>query len=186
MSTASRAVFLSYPSEDAGAAHPIADALRAAGVEVWFDQSALRGGEAWDRKIRKEIHDCALFVAVISANAHARVEGYFRLEWKLAIDRSHLMAPDQTFLLPVAIDNTPQTDERIPDRFRELQWSRLPDGHAPPAFIEHVQRLLSPLQSEVLTTARPVTGSLSTAASTAGMTLRASRGPKRLLIVASV
>ena len=53
MSTASRAVFLGYPSEDAGAAHRIADALRAAGIEVWFDQSELRGGEACDRKIRK-------------------------------------------------------------------------------------------------------------------------------------
>jgi len=143
MSTASRAVFLSYASEDAQAAQRITDALRTAGIEVWFDQSALRGGEAWDRKIRKEIHDCALFVAVISANAHARVEGYFRLEWKLAIDRSHLMAPDQTFLLPVAIDNTPQTDERIPDRFRELHWTRLPGGETPPAFIERIRRLLS-------------------------------------------
>jgi len=126
MSTASRAVFLSYPSEDAGAAHRIADALRAAGIEVWFDQSELRGGEAWDRKIRKEIHDCALFLPVISANAHARDEGYFRLEWKLAVDRSHLMSADKTFLLPVAIDNTPQTDERIPDRFRELQCGGAP------------------------------------------------------------
>ena len=130
----SRAVFLSYASEDASAAQRICGALRAAGVEVWFDQSDLRGGEAWDRKIRKEIHDCALFIPVISAKAHARDEGYFRLEWKLATDRSHLMAPDKTFLLPAVIDNTPQTDERIPDRFRKLQWSRLPDGQVPPAF----------------------------------------------------
>src|SRR5215469_13182299 len=156
MSTASRAVFLSYPSEDAGAAHPIADALRAAGVEVFLDQSELRGGEAWDRRIRKEIHDCALFLPVISANAHARDEGYFRLEWKLAVDRSHLMSADKTFLLPVAIDDTPQTDERIPDRFRELQWSPLPDGQVPQAFIERVQRLLSPPRADKPAAVDPV------------------------------
>jgi adenylate cyclase len=144
VSESSRAVFLSYASQDADAAARICDALRSAGIEVWFDQTELRGGEAWDRQIRKQIRDCALFVPLISASAHARVEGYFRLEWKLAVDRSHLMAPDQTFLLPVVIDDTPQTDERIPDRFRELQWSRLPGGCPSPAFLSRVERLLTP------------------------------------------
>ena len=144
MSGISHAVFLSYASQDAEAANRICEALRAAGIEVWFDQSELRGGEAWDRQIRRQIHDCALFIPVISANAHARVEGYFRLEWKLAVDRSHLMAPDQTFLLPVVVDDTTQADERIPDRFRELQWARAPGGQPSPTFIERVRRLLSP------------------------------------------
>jgi TolB-like protein/Tfp pilus assembly protein PilF len=111
---------------------------------VWFDQSELRGGDAWDRSIREKINECALFIPVISASAHARVEGYFRLEWKLAVDRSHRMAPDQAFLLPVAIDDTSQADKRIPDRFRELHWTRLPGGETPPAFIERIQRLLVP------------------------------------------
>jgi len=140
---APRAVFLSYASQDAGAAQRICDALRSAGVEVWFDQSELRGGEAWDRQIRKQIHECALFIPVISVSAHARVEGYFRLEWKLAVDRSHLMAPDQTFLLPIVIDDTPQSDERIPDRFREMQWSRAPGGEVSAAFVRRVVQLLS-------------------------------------------
>ena len=87
MSDSSKAVFLSYASQDAEAARRICDALRAAGVEVWFDQSELRGGDAWDAKIRRQIKECALFVPVISANTQARAEGYFRLEWKLAVDR---------------------------------------------------------------------------------------------------
>jgi len=87
---ASRAVFLSYASDDAAAALRICESLRAAGIEVWFDQSELRGGDAWDAAIRRQIKRCSLFMAVISASAHARVEGYFRLEWKLAVDRSHV------------------------------------------------------------------------------------------------
>jgi TolB-like protein len=142
--TARGAVFLSYASEDAPAAQRICAALRGAGIEVWFDQSELRGGDAWDAAIRKQIRSCALFIPIISANAHARTEGYFRLEWKLAVDRSHLLAPDQAFMVPVAIDQTPQSDERLPDRFRELQWTRLPDGNAPPEFVERIRRLLSP------------------------------------------
>src|SRR6516225_9878066 len=136
------AVFLSYASEDVAAAERIASALRAVGIEVWIDKSELRGGDAWDQSIRKQIKTCALFIPIISRHAHDRIEGYFRLEWKLAVDRSHLIAPDQAFLLPVAIDDTPQSDERIPDRFRELQWTCLPDGETSQGFIERVRRLL--------------------------------------------
>src|SRR5436305_12030298 len=120
-----KAVFLSYASQDAAAVSRMAEALRAAGTEVWFDQDELVGGDAWDQKIRRQIKECALFVPVISANTNARAEGYFRLEWKLAVDRSHLMAHDQAFLLPVLIDDTPEAMARVPDGFREGQWSRL-------------------------------------------------------------
>lgn len=65
MSDPGQAVFLSYASQDAEAARRICAALRAAGVEMWFDQSELRGGDAWDQNIRRQIKDCALFVPVI-------------------------------------------------------------------------------------------------------------------------
>ncbi len=72
--TPPRAVFLSYASQDAEAVARLAEALRAAGVEVWFDRNELAGGDAWDAKIRKQIAECALFVPVISANTQARRE----------------------------------------------------------------------------------------------------------------
>src|SRR6201988_4581775 len=140
----SRAVFLSSASEDGPAAQKICEALRAAGIEVWFDQSELRGGDAWDQSIRKQIKTCALFIPVISHATHDRREGYFRLEWKLAVDRSHLMDAELAFLVPVVIDDTRDDDERGPDRFREVQWTRLPGGDTPPAFVERIKRLLSP------------------------------------------
>jgi TolB-like protein/Tfp pilus assembly protein PilF len=143
-STPTGAVFLSYASQDAEAAQRICAALRSAGVEVWFDQSELRGGDAWDQSIRKQIKTCALFVPVISRNTHDRDEGYFRLEWKLAVDRCHLMAADKAFLLPVVIDDTRDDDERVPERFREVQWTRLLGGVTPGAFVERVRRLVSP------------------------------------------
>jgi TolB-like protein len=143
MSASTKAIFLSYASQDAKAARRICDALRAAGVEVWFDQSALRGGDAWDASIRRQIKDCALFVPVISENTQARDEGYFRLEWKLAVDRSHFIVDDKAFLLPVVIDATIDSEARVPERFREVQWTRLPAGETSSAFAEQVQRLLS-------------------------------------------
>jgi Tol biopolymer transport system component len=139
-----KAVFLSYASEDAEAALRICTALRAAGIEVWFDQSELRGGDAWDAAIRRQIKNCGLFIPIISRNTHLREEGYFRLEWKIAVDRSHLMSTHKAFLLPVVIDETSDDDENVPERFLELHWTRLPGGETPSTFIERVQRLLTP------------------------------------------
>jgi hypothetical protein len=51
----SGAVFVSYASQDAEAAQRLCGALRSVGVEVWFDQSELVGGDAWDAKIRAQI-----------------------------------------------------------------------------------------------------------------------------------
>jgi TolB-like protein/thioredoxin-like negative regulator of GroEL len=142
MSDPAKAIFLSYASQDADAARRICDALRAAGLEVWFDKSELRGGDAWDASIRRRIKDSALFVPVISATTNARSEGYFRLEWKLAVERSHLMADDQPFILPVTIDDSAEQGARVPDAFRARQWTRLTGGETPPAFSEHVKHLL--------------------------------------------
>jgi hypothetical protein len=142
MTETSRAAFLSYASEDAQAAERIADALRAAGIEVWFDRNALRGGDEWDRKIRREIKDCALFVPLVSANSEARHQGYFRLAWDLADQRSHMIARGRPFLVPVGLDETRAEDAGVPDSFQRAQWTRLPDGATPDEFIERIERLL--------------------------------------------
>src|SRR3954469_5836526 len=138
----SRAVFLSYASQDAEAARRICEALRAAGVEVWFDQSELRGGDAWDGTIRKQIKECALFVPIISANTQARLEGYFRLEWKLAEDRSHLMAKGRPFILPVTVDATPERNAQVPDAFLAVQWTSATGVEEARAFAANVLVLL--------------------------------------------
>ncbi|MFZ5496476.1 MAG: TIR domain-containing protein [Verrucomicrobiota bacterium] len=143
MSEGPKAVFLSYASQDSEAAKKICDALRAAGVEVWFDQSELVGGDAWDQKIRKQIKECALFVPLISETTDSRSEGYFRLEWKLAVDRSHLMADDAPFLFPVVVGDVNDATARVPDRFREVQWTRLRLDETPAELAARVTRLLS-------------------------------------------
>jgi len=138
----SGAVFLSYASQDAEAAKRICEALLSSGVEVWFDQSELRGGDSWDAKIRKQIKDCALFLPIISADTQARPEGYFRLEWHLAEQRSHLIVRGRPFIVPVAIDRTTDSEALVPDAFLAVQWMRVPGGEAKPAFCERVKKLL--------------------------------------------
>ena len=138
-----QAIFLSYASQDAKFAKRLYDALRAAGLDVWFDQSELRGGDAWDASIRKQIKECALFVPIISDNTQQREEGYFRLEWKLAVDRSHLMADDKAFFFPVVLNDIAEPKASVPDKFRERQWTRLNDDAAITLFAERIAKLIS-------------------------------------------
>jgi TolB-like protein len=143
MSDPERAVFLSYASEDAAAAARICAALRAAGIEVWFDQSELRGGDVWDHQIRNQIRDCALFIPIISRHTQSRPEGYFRLEWDLAEQRSHMIVRSKAFIVPVCIDDTSDVRAEVPESFAKAQWTRLPDGATTPAFCERIALLLA-------------------------------------------
>src|ERR1700676_2945571 len=137
-----RAVFLSYASQDAEAARRICEALRASGIEVWFDQSELRGGDAWDLKIRQQIRDCALFIPIISAHTTSRPEGYFRLEWGIADQRTQKIARNKAFIIPVCVDGTPDSVPDLPESFLRVQWTRLAAGATPPSFCQRIATLL--------------------------------------------
>jgi hypothetical protein len=135
-------IFISYSSEDRAVARTLRDALAAAGLEVWYDENELGGGDAWDQKIRRQIRDCDYFMPLISASTERRKEGYFRREWRLAAERTLDMADDVTFLLPVTIDTTSETGARVPDKFIAVQWLRLPGGQPTPALEALCRRLV--------------------------------------------
>jgi tetratricopeptide (TPR) repeat protein len=142
--SAQGAVFLSYASQDTEGARRICEALRSSGVEVWFDQEGgLEHGDEWDAKIRRQIRECVLFIPVISSHTQARHEGYFRIEWDLAAERSHGIAQGVPFILPVAIDDTREAEALVPDRFRRVQWTRLPGGAVPPEVLARFLKLWS-------------------------------------------
>lgn len=136
-------VFLSYASADREAARLIKDALPTLGLEVWYDESDLGGGEIWDQKIRKQIRECDFFMPLISAQTEARHEGYFRREWRLAVERTLDMADDHAFLLPVVIDDTGQTGARVPEKFMSIQWVRVPGGQPNAALQALCRRLVT-------------------------------------------
>lgn len=136
-------VFLSYASEDRSAAQSLREALSTFGLDVWYDESGLDGGDAWDQKIRRQIRECDFFMPLISAQTEARPEGYFRREWRLAVERTLDMADDHTFLLPVVIDDTTQTGARVPERFLSVHWLRVPGGRPTPALEALCRRLVS-------------------------------------------
>ncbi|HEX3951763.1 MAG TPA: toll/interleukin-1 receptor domain-containing protein [Steroidobacteraceae bacterium] len=148
-------VFLSYASADREAARVLKDALPTLGLEVWYDESDLGGGEIWDQKIRKQIRECDYFMPLISAQTEARHEGYFRREWRLAVERTLDMADDHAFLLPVVLDDTSQAGARVPEKFLSVQWVRVPGGQANAALQALCRRLVSGEPASMPRTASP-------------------------------
>jgi len=126
------AVFLSYASGDAAAVERLRVALDKAGVDVFFDKEQLQAGDQWEAKLRRSISRCSLFVPVISRETLTPDRRFFRKEWNLALEEAMMasFSPDEAFLLPVVIDDTPIDHPELPARFGAAQWTKLPGGEA--------------------------------------------------------
>jgi hypothetical protein len=77
---------------------------------------------------------------VLSHNTEARTEGFFRREWRYALDRDLDIDPSTPFIIPVGIDDTAQFTT-LPRRFREIHITGLPEGRPTPEFIEQPKRI---------------------------------------------
>ena len=137
------AVFISYAREDLPAVQRLKAAMDAAGIATWFDFDRLEGGDDYDRKIHGNIARCSFFLPVISATTQRRHEGYFRREWSYAVDRSRNIAEGAVFILPVCIDETPEGDALVPDKFKSLHITRIPGGEPSPEFLGRLRDLFS-------------------------------------------
>jgi len=132
------AVFISYAREDLRAVQQIKAGLEAVGVTTWFDIDRLEVGDDYDRKIQRNIARCSYFIPVVSATTQRRLEGYFRREWSYAMDRVRNMADGALFILPVSIDTTTAAEALVPDRFKALHFTQLPDGQVTPEFAQRL------------------------------------------------
>lgn len=138
------AIFVSYASEDLEAASKLVDGLRAAGLEVWFDRNALQMGDNWARSIRRGIERCSLFLPVISRQSlsEANRRRFFWREWNEAHYFASGMAPDEVFLVPLVIDDSPFDHDALPDSFKKAQGKSLPDGKLTPGIAERLRELV--------------------------------------------
>jgi len=124
------AIFVSYASDDLEAASRLAEGLRAAGLEVWFDKDALQMGDDWARSIRRGLERCSLFLPVISRQtlSEENRRRYFWREWNDADDFARGMAPGEAYIVPMVIDDTRIDRAPLPDSFKKAQGKSLPGG----------------------------------------------------------
>ncbi len=137
------AIFISYAREDLPTVQRLKAGLDAAGLTTWFDLDRLEGGDDYDRKIRANIGRCSFFVPIISATTQRRHEAYFRREWSYAVDRARNIAEGAVFILPVCIDDTPESEALVPEQFKSVHIVRLTGGDPTPEFLHRLQELFS-------------------------------------------
>lgn len=70
-------VFLSYSHKDIKKVKEINKYLKNNGINTWFDEDELKGGQVWKKEITKAIKDCFLFVSFLSENS-VNSRGYFQ------------------------------------------------------------------------------------------------------------
>lgn len=144
---APRGVFLSYASEDRSAAEALRNSLREAGIDVWFDKDRLEAGDRWSATIKRNIHESAVFVPILSKHTLTPFGREFRKEWNAAIEDRAGRRPDLAFIVPVAIDDIPAADPGVPEEFRACHWSRLSDSQDTGALVERLKQCVRKYRS---------------------------------------
>lgn len=64
-----REIFLSHASADRKAADTVAQALRQAGLKVWYSKSHLKGAQQWHDEIGRALKRCDWFLLLLSPPA---------------------------------------------------------------------------------------------------------------------
>jgi hypothetical protein len=135
-------IFISYTRKDKVAAQELKAGLDAAGLTVWLDTEKLKPGGDFSPQIQQLITEvCCCFLAVISKNTEARLEGYFRREWRFALDREKGIFEKQ-FILPILIDDLSEPG-KVDLRIKELNYKRLPGGKVTDEFVKELKDIVS-------------------------------------------
>ena len=122
-------VFISYVRENANEVEKLAEALRTAGIDVWFDKTSLPAGVRWKSEIRKGIESGDFFIACFSEDYAKRAKSFMNEEIILAIDELRLRSTDRRWFIPVLLTDTfiPHRDIGGGETLRDLQWVSLYD-----------------------------------------------------------
>lgn len=114
-------VFISYAREDEFAAKRLHNDLeKVPSIQPWIDRKGIRAGDRWKHKISDAMRDSQFIVILLSKISVSKV-GFFQREIHDAIELSKERPPDQTFLIPVKLE---QCDSPYPE-LHELHYVNL-------------------------------------------------------------
>lgn len=135
-----RRIFLSYCHEDYDSACRIRDMLDGAGIDVWFDKRDLDPGDDFAQRISTQIEKSHFFIAVVSRHWLTPEPRFLHLEWRKAEAHAGKVPPTISYVIPIAVDDTSHTDDRLPPFIRGLHWSTAPNGELPSDVVDSLVR----------------------------------------------
>jgi predicted nucleotide-binding protein len=158
-------VFISYARTDRSFAATIAEALRASGIEFWWDAELLPG-QAFDRQIRSVLQDVRVVLGLLSPQAlqskwvmheltYAQQNGVVIVPVLVGGAQPQDLPPPLNQIQALVLDSTrPETSAQDIARQIDTLLQRLTTSSAPPS--EEARRRLALAAAE---TARQVSGS---------------------------
>lgn len=109
----SRPIFISYVKEDVALARRLRDELTAFGFQIWIDEDQLKVGKRWQAEIRSAVVAGGAFIACFSSQSEQRDRSYMREEVLAAISELRRRPRDQSWFLPVILDQCDLPDIQI-------------------------------------------------------------------------
>ena len=137
--------FICHAMEDKKSAAELYGKLKAEGFRPWLDRENLRGGDDWDRHIRRSIKGIDYFLVLQSKALESKLIGYVHKEIRLAQERQRYFRPGIRFIIPLVLepcerledlDYLQSIDLTTPEGIRDLvrcirrDWQRRKKGKA--------------------------------------------------------
>jgi hypothetical protein len=109
-------VFLCHASVDKPKVRELYRYLRRRGVNPWFDEEHLIGGQDWQVEIPKALATSDAIIICLTKNSVDK-EGYIQKEIKFALDKALEMPEGRIFLIPVKFEEC-----EVPFTLSRYQW----------------------------------------------------------------
>ena len=110
-------VFICHASEDLNSAQRLYNDLEKFGLNSWFSESSIRGGQNRKVAISKAIRKSRYFLALFS-KASVRKRGYFQKEIKEAFEVLEEFPESEIFIIPIRLDKCTIDYQAL----RDIQW----------------------------------------------------------------
>lgn len=137
---AKNAIFISYASEDKEIARCVRDALDDVGIDTWFDERRLEGGDEFKGVIVQNIKSSSFFVPIVTRSTLTPEHRFFQFEWTTAIESAKFRPSGHPFILPLVTQDIGVDDDLVPPAFRELHWNRFMGPEEIPEFARQCQQ----------------------------------------------
>jgi hypothetical protein len=109
-------VFLCHASTDKPKVRELYRYLKKRGIQPWFDEEDLVGGQDWQVEIPKALATSDAIIICLTKNSVDK-EGYIQKEIKFALDKALEMPEGRIFLIPVKFEEC-----EVPFSLSRYQW----------------------------------------------------------------
>lgn len=109
-------VFLCHSSTDKPKVRELYRYLKKRGIQPWFDEEDLVGGQDWQVEIPKALDTSDAIIICLTKNSVDK-EGYIQKEIKFALDKALEMPEGRIFLIPVKFEEC-----EVPFSLNRYQW----------------------------------------------------------------